>query len=98
MGGAAGVTRVGRRLSGPVQVLGAENALFAHRQGRGPSPTRGVIYTHPAVRHAPRSERGSVARMLAGKLTIAARIDHYRGTLDEAFTTAVLDRLARVRS
>ena len=95
---AGGLKRLARKPSGTVQVLGAENALFAHLQGRGPSPKHGVIYTHPAVRHAPRSERGSVARMLAGKLTIAARIDHYRGTLDEAFTTAVLDRLARVRS
>jgi nucleolar protein 56 len=95
---AGGLKRLARKPSGTVQVLGAENALFAHLQGRGPSPKHGVIYTHPAVRHAPRSERGSVARVLAGKLTIAARIDHYRGTLDEAFTTAVLDRLARVRS
>lgn len=95
---AGGLGRLARKPSGTVQVLGAENALFAHLQGRGPSPKHGVIYMHPAVRHAPTADRGPVARMLAGKLTIAARIDHYRGTLDEPFTTAVTDRLRQVRS
>jgi nucleolar protein 56 len=95
---AGGLERLARKPSGTVQVLGAENALFAHLQGRGPSPKHGVIYTHPAVRHAPRTQRGAISRMLAGKLAIAARIDHYRGSLDEAFIAAVTDRLQQVRS
>jgi len=61
-------------------VLGAEDALFAHLRGHAPSPKHGAIYTHDYVRGTHPEQRGSAARALAGKLTIAARIDHYSGT------------------
>ncbi|WP_327052126.1 NOP5/NOP56 family protein [Halomicrococcus gelatinilyticus] len=64
---------------GTVQVLGAEDALFAHLRGHATSPKHGVIYTHEYVRGAPPDQRGAVARTLSGKLAIAARVDHYSG-------------------
>ncbi|RBI64452.1 NOP5/NOP56 family protein [halophilic archaeon] len=64
---------------GTVQVLGAEDALFAHLRGHASSPKHGVIYTHESVRGAPPDRRGAVARTLSGKLAIAARVDHYSG-------------------
>mgnify|MGYP006282445473 CR=1 FL=1 len=64
---------------GTVQVLGAEDALFAHLRGHASSPKHGVIYTHEYVRGAPPDQRGAVARTLSGKLAIAARVDHYSG-------------------
>jgi len=94
---AGGLQRLARKPSGTVQVLGAESALFAHLQGRGTSPKHGVIYTHPAVRHASQADRGTVARVLAGKLSIAARIDYYRGSPDEEFIADVRRRLREVR-
>lgn len=95
---AGGLQRLARKPSGTVQVLGAESALFAHLQGRGTSPKHGVIYTHPAVRHASHADRGAVARMLSGKLSIAARIDYYRGSPDEEFIADVGKRLREVRT
>ena len=94
---AGGLQRLARKPSGTVQVLGAESALFAHLQGRGTSPKHGVIYTHPAVRHAAHADRGAVARMLAGKLSIASRIDYYRGRRDEEFIADVGRRLREAR-
>lgn len=76
---AGGLDSLAKKPSGTVQVLGAEDALFAHLAGRGPSPKHGIIYTHPAVNGTRPEDRGSAARALAGKLTIAARIDHYSG-------------------
>ena len=64
---------------GTVQVLGAEDALFAHLRGHATSPKHGVIYTHEYVRGASPDQRGAVARTLSGKLAIAARVDHYSG-------------------
>ncbi len=83
--------------SSTLQVLGAEGALFAHLRGEATSPKHGLIFTHPAVRSAPTADRGSIARTLAGKLTIAARIDHYRGELEPSLEEDLAQRLATIR-
>jgi len=83
--------------SGTVQVLGAEDALFAHLQGGAPSPKHGVIYTHEYVRGTPPAERGSAARALAGKLTIAARVDHYSGERRPELERDLAERIERIR-
>jgi nucleolar protein 56 len=62
-----------------IQVLGARTALFAHLRTHSPSPKHGIIFQHRRVHNAPREVRGKVARALAGKLAIAARLDHFRG-------------------
>ncbi|GAA0677044.1 NOP5/NOP56 family protein [Natronoarchaeum mannanilyticum] len=84
--------------SGTVQVLGAEDALFAHLRGRGPSPKHGVIFTHEYVRGTERDERGSAARALAGKLSIAARVDHYSGERKPKLDAELDRRIERIRS
>lgn len=83
--------------SSTMQVLGAEGALFAHLCGEASSPKHGLIFTHPAVRSAPADDRGPIARTLAGKLTIAARIDHYRGELEPTLEDELDQRLATIR-
>jgi len=84
--------------SGTVQVLGAEDALFAHLRGHAPSPKHGVIYTHEYVRGTRQDERGSAARAVAGKLAIAARIDHYSGDLRPELERELDERIERIRS
>ena len=84
--------------AGTVQVLGAEDALFAHLRGDAPSPKHGVIYTHEYVRNTVRGERGSAARALAGKLAIAARVDHYSGDRRPELDRELDERIARIRS
>ena len=62
-----------------IQVLGAEKALFrALRTGAKP-PKHGIIFQHPAIHQAQRWQRGKIARALAGKLAISARIDAFTG-------------------
>jgi len=86
-----------RMPAGTVQVLGAEDALFAHLRGHAPSPKHGVIYTHEYVRGTAPEERGSAARALAGKLAIAARIDHYAGDRRPDLERDLDERIARIR-
>ncbi|RQG91175.1 NOP58 family protein [Natrarchaeobius halalkaliphilus] len=76
---AGGLEPLAKKPSGTIQVLGAEDALFAHLRGHAPSPKHGIIYVHDAVRGTHPDHRGSAARALAGKLAIAARVDHYSG-------------------
>lgn len=72
---AGGLDRLARLPSSTVQVLGAERAFFEHLRGRAPPPRHGLLFTHPALQSAPRRERGKLARALAGKVSIAARLD-----------------------
>ena len=95
---AGGLESLARMPSGTVQVLGAEDALFAHLQGRATSPKHGVIYTHEYVRGTRPEERGSAARALAGKLTIAARVDHYSGERKPEVDAELDERIERIRS
>ncbi len=65
--------------SSTVQVLGAEKALFrSFKTGTG-LPKHGVIFQVPEVYTAPYWQRGKIARALAGKLALAARIDVFTG-------------------
>ncbi|WP_332881603.1 NOP5/NOP56 family protein [Methanosarcina horonobensis] len=63
--------------SSTIQVIGANKALFKHLRSRAPSPKHGIIYSHPLINTSPWWVRGKVARALAAKLSLAARIDFY---------------------
>jgi len=95
---AGGLEPLAKKPSGTVQVLGAEDALFAHLRGSAPSPKHGVIYTHEYVRGTDPDEHGSAARALAGKLAIAARVDHYSGDLRPDLQRELDDRIERIRA
>ncbi len=94
---AGGLNELARKPSGTVQLLGAEDALFTHLRGQAPSPKHGVIYTHEYVRGTVPEERGSAARALAGKLTIAARVDYYSGERKPDLDRQLDERIARIR-
>jgi len=62
-----------------IQVLGAEKALFRALRSGGRPPKHGVIFQYPAIHTSPRWQRGKIARALAAKLAIAARVDAFSG-------------------
>jgi nucleolar protein 56 len=95
---AGGLDSLAKKPSGTIQVLGAEDALFAHLEGHAPSPKHGIIFTHEYVRGTRPEQRGSAARALAGKLTIAARIDHYRGESHSPLQAELEDRMEAIRA
>lgn len=94
---AGGLETLAKKPSGTVQVLGAEDALFAHLSGQGSAPKHGIIYVHEYVSGTALEHRGTAARALAGKLTIAARIDHYSGDRRPELQEELDERIARIR-
>ncbi len=72
---AGGLDRLARLPASTIQVLGAERAFFEHLRGRAPPPRHGLLFLHPTIQGAPRRQRGRLARALAGKAAIAARMD-----------------------
>ncbi|WP_136715161.1 NOP5/NOP56 family protein [Halorientalis salina] len=95
---AGGLESLAKKPSGTVQVLGAEDALFAHLRGDAPSPKHGLIYTHEAVHGTRPEDRGSASRALAGKLSIAARIDHYSGDRRPDLQAELDERIAAIQA
>ncbi|MGA8710816.1 MAG: hypothetical protein ACLP8Y_01205 [Thermoplasmata archaeon] len=95
---AGGLDRLARLPSSTVQVLGAERAFFEHLRGHAPPPRHGLLFLHPAVQSAPRAERGKLARALAGKVAIAARLDHAGKPVDPTLGAAFEARKVEVRA
>jgi nucleolar protein 56 len=94
---AGGLDRLARLPASTIQVLGAEKALFrALRTGARP-PKHGILFQHDAVHSAPKWQRGKIARALANKIAIAARIDYYRGEKEDALTGTLEKRLDEIR-
>jgi nucleolar protein 56 len=62
-----------------VQLLGAEKALFRHMRTGAKSPRHGMIVNHPLISGAPQKEHGKRARALADKLSLAAKVDYFKG-------------------
>ncbi|MEM0372723.1 MAG: hypothetical protein QXO69_02710 [archaeon] len=76
---AGGLRRLAEFPSSTVQILGAEKALFAHLKKGVKPPKYGIIFQHPAVHSAPPEKRGKVARKLSAKISIAAKVDYFKG-------------------
>ncbi|PSQ50516.1 nucleolar [Halobacteriales archaeon SW_6_65_15] len=94
---AGGLESLAKKPAGTVQVLGAEDSLFAHLRGRAPSPKHGVIFTHEYVRGTRPEKRGSAARAFAGKLAIAARVDYYSGDRKPELDEELRERIEQIR-
>lgn len=93
---AGGLERLASLPSSTIQMLGAEKAMFRHLKSGKRPPKHGVIYQHPEVHRAPKWQRGNISRALAGKISIAAKIDQYSGefrgdALNEEFLKRIED-------
>jgi nucleolar protein 56 len=76
---AGGLRNLAMMPSSTIQVLGAEKAMFRSLMSGAKPPKHGIIFHHPFFQKAKRWNRGKIARALAGKLAIAARIDAFSG-------------------
>jgi len=65
--------------SSTIQILGAEKALFRYLHNVGTSPKHGIIFNTGYIQRSPKDARGKIARILASKLSLASKIDHYKG-------------------
>lgn len=90
---AGGLLPLSRLPASVIQVLGARTALFAHIRTQSPSPKHGIIFQHRRVHNAPREVRGKVARVLAGKLAIATKLDYFRGVAVPEFLETAQARI-----
>ncbi|HLC49954.1 MAG TPA: NOP5/NOP56 family protein [Candidatus Nanoarchaeia archaeon] len=76
---AGSLKRLSELPSSTIQILGAETALFRHMKTGARPPRHGVIVHHPLIAKASEKMHGKVARSLADKISIAAKIDYFKG-------------------
>lgn len=76
---AGGIKRLSEFPASTLQLLGAEKALFRHIKTGSRPPKYGLLINHPLISGAKADDRGKVARALANKLSIAAKVDYFKG-------------------
>lgn len=99
---AGSMERLIRLPASKIQVIGAEKSLYKAfarmRKGKKAKvPKHGVIFLHPFIRTLPKTKRGKMARFLAAKIAIAAKIDYFRGELDESLYESLRKRYEELR-
>ncbi|MGY5864710.1 MAG: C/D box methylation guide ribonucleoprotein complex aNOP56 subunit [Candidatus Thorarchaeota archaeon] len=95
---AGSLKELARKPSSTVQVFGAEKALFRSLKTGADPPKHGIIYRVAEVNTAPYWQRGKIARSLAGKLSIAARIDAYsEKNVGEKLREEFMSRVEEIR-
>lgn len=76
---AGGLREIAMKPASTIQLLGAEKALFRALKTGAKPPKHGIIYQTPELHSCPWWQRGNIARAIAGRLTIAARVDAFQG-------------------
>ena len=71
-------------------VLGRRKAFFNHLKTGAAPPKHGHIFMHPWISRSPRWVRGKIARTIAAKASIAAKVDAFEG---EPWTKAMVEQI-----
>ena len=62
-----------------IQLLGAEKALFRHMKTKSAAPKYGFLHEHPLISRNQKELHGKIARSLADKISIAVKVDYFKG-------------------
>ena len=76
---AGSLKRLSEMPASTIQILGAEKALFRHMKTGAKSPKHGLIIGHSLMAAVPIHLHGKLARALADKISISAKIDYFQG-------------------
>ena len=74
---AGSLERLMKMPASTIQLLGAEKALFRHIRTGARPPKQGLLIQHPFVAEA--KSKGKAARLLADKISMAVKIDYFKG-------------------
>jgi len=96
---AGSLERLARMSSSTIQLLGAEKALFRHLKNKKKvkPPKYGLIFFDKRIQNAPKGEAGKIARILASKLMMAAKIDYYSGRFERKLKDDMEKEIGRIK-
>lgn len=80
LAGAGSLKRLAMMPASTLQLLGAESAMFKFlRKKSKKMPRFGILHEHKMIAEAAEKGKGKAARLLADKISIAARVDYFKG-------------------
>src|SRR3989442_15194111 len=88
---AGGLENIAKMPASTLQVLGAEKALFRTIKTGARPPKHGIIFQYGPIHQSPKWLRGKIARAVAGKIAIAARMDAFGGNNEGEKMRSALD-------
>lgn len=96
---AGSLKRLASLSSSTIQILGAEKALFRTLKTGANPPKHGLLFQHPVIHSAPKWQRGKLARAIAAKAAIAARVDFYgrNNITNSALSSKLNDRITEIQ-
>ena len=79
--------------------MGAEKALFRTLKTGSESTKARILFQHPVIHSAPKWQRGKMARAVAAKTAIAARLDIYgqNPEINQALSNKLNDRITEIQ-
>jgi len=96
---AGGIEKLATMPASTIQLLGAERALFRFKKEGGKPPKHGIIFQHPLINKAPRSDRGKIARVLASKIAIAIKADVFtKRDLSDILKKDLKERIKKIKN
>ncbi|MFH8119429.1 MAG: hypothetical protein QXS37_01305 [Candidatus Aenigmatarchaeota archaeon] len=96
---AGSLEKLAKMASSAIQLIGAEKSLFRFLRGKGKSPRFGILYNHPLILNSPEKLKGKIARVLASKLSIAAKLDFYsKEYMGEKLKKELEEKIKKIRS
>jgi len=96
LGRAGSLKKMAGMPASTIQVIGAEKALFRSLKTGSQPPKHGLLFQHAMVHAAPRWQRGKIARAVAAKAVIAARVDVYGEGLNETLLEKLNIRVGEI--
>ncbi|MCC7572333.1 MAG: hypothetical protein KO464_02980 [Candidatus Methanofastidiosum sp.] len=94
---AGGLKNLSVKPSSTIQLMGAEKALFRHLKTGADPPKYGIILQNPEIGKAPWWQKGKIARTLASKIAIAARVDNEGGEfIGDKLRNDLLKRISEI--
>lgn len=93
---AGSIRRLVEMPASTIQVLGAEKALFRHMRNkkRNLPPKYGIIREHQLIQKSERKMQAKAARGLADKLSIAIKVDYFKGKfIGDKLKKELMDKL-----
>ncbi|KAJ4888170.1 NOP56-like pre RNA processing ribonucleoprotein [Raphanus sativus] len=79
--------------SSTLQIVGAEKALSRALRTKGKTPKHGLIFHSSFIGRATGRNKGRIARFLASKCSIAARVDYFGDSISKEFSEKLRGQL-----
>jgi nucleolar protein 56 len=95
---AGGMQKMAMMPASTIQILGAEKALFRFKKEGGKPPKHGVIFQHPSINCAPKTQRGRIARLFGTKISTAIKADVFtKRNISDELQQDIKIRLQEIR-